>query len=82
MDATSTAATRWPITFFVKEHNTGSSLSFSVPTQPEGCVLFLNLIIVVTTYYTVNITIIFNVMVGKSLTLHVVSVMHAQYIHS
>ena len=48
LDATSTAATSWPITFFIKEQNTGSSLSFSVPTQPEGYVLFLSLIIVVT----------------------------------
>ena len=44
LDATSesTAATSWPITFFVKEQNTGSSLSFSVPTQPEGYVLISN----------------------------------------
>ena len=29
-------ATSWPITFFTKEQNTGSALSFGVPTQPEG----------------------------------------------
>ena len=29
-------ATSWPITFFTKEQNTGSAISFGVPTQPEG----------------------------------------------
>ena len=36
------AATSWPIAFFVREQNTGSALSFSVPTQPEGYVKLLN----------------------------------------
>ena len=73
------AATSWAITFFVKEQNTGSALSFSVPTQPEGYVLFLNLIVVVTTS-TANIN-NYNVMVDKPLTLHnIIRVMHAQYI--
>ena len=38
LEAISTAATSWPITFFVKKQNTGSALSFSVPIQREGYV--------------------------------------------
>ena len=38
LEAISTAAPSWPITFFVKKQNTGSALSFSVPIQCEGYV--------------------------------------------
>ena len=44
-------ATSWPIAFFMKEQNTGSSLSFSVPTQPEGYVkLPISLFIIIVNY--------------------------------
>jgi hypothetical protein len=39
-NAAATMANSYPITFFMRQQNTGSALSFDVPTQPEGYVNF------------------------------------------